>query len=176
MRWLMTLGERSRPDAPTYAECPGPNGARAVALVERLRPALPHPAGVAEPVTPRGLRRLVRDVRRSAGPAVQAVVRHRLHRRGLPPRRQAPRPGRRSADQVAREVGTHCRAAPHTEYAGGLARLADPIAALVIAVVAVKEGRDAWQGKGCCAVPAAAAAPSAETDGCGCRPGYDCCG
>lgn len=28
---------------------------------------------------------------------------------------------------------------------------ADPIAALVIAVVAVKEGLDAWQGKGCCA-------------------------
>lgn len=30
---------------------------------------------------------------------------------------------------------------------------ADPIAALVIASVAVKEGRDAWQGKGCCAAP-----------------------
>ncbi|MFJ1566697.1 cation transporter [Streptomyces erythrochromogenes] len=28
---------------------------------------------------------------------------------------------------------------------------ADPIAALVIAAVAVKEGRDAWRGKGCCA-------------------------
>lgn len=28
---------------------------------------------------------------------------------------------------------------------------ADPVAALVIAVIAVKEGRDAWQGKGCCA-------------------------
>ncbi|MBB6417833.1 hypothetical protein HDC93_003427 [Streptomyces sp. AK010] len=27
---------------------------------------------------------------------------------------------------------------------------ADPVAALVIAVIAVKEGRDAWQGKGCC--------------------------
>ncbi|MGX4695112.1 hypothetical protein [Streptomyces sp. JNUCC 63] len=34
MRWLMTLGERSRPEAPTYAECPGPNEARAVALVD----------------------------------------------------------------------------------------------------------------------------------------------
>jgi divalent metal cation (Fe/Co/Zn/Cd) transporter len=33
---------------------------------------------------------------------------------------------------------------------------ADPIAALVIAAVAVKEGRDAWRGDGCCAVPAAA--------------------
>lgn len=34
VRWLMTLGERSRPDTPTFAECPGPNEARAVALVE----------------------------------------------------------------------------------------------------------------------------------------------
>ncbi|MET9956523.1 cation transporter [Streptomyces sp. NPDC006339] len=31
---------------------------------------------------------------------------------------------------------------------------ADPVAALVIAAVAVKEGRDAWRGKGCCAAPA----------------------
>ncbi|WP_326600411.1 cation transporter [Streptomyces sp. NBC_01803] len=55
---------------------------------------------------------------------------------------------------------------------------ADPIAALVIAAIAAKEGRDAWQGKGCCAVPAAAAAPSPRTatDACGCRPGYACCG
>ncbi|WP_427919067.1 cation transporter [Streptomyces sp. cg40] len=54
---------------------------------------------------------------------------------------------------------------------------ADPIAALVIAVIAVREGRDAWQGKGCCAVPAATALPSAkaETDACGCRPGCACC-
>ncbi|MEU1570055.1 cation transporter [Streptomyces collinus] len=54
---------------------------------------------------------------------------------------------------------------------------ADPIAALVIAAIALKEGRDAWQGKGCCAPSAAAAAPSAdaETDACGCRPGCDCC-
>ncbi|WP_416069773.1 cation transporter [Streptomyces sp. AK02-01A] len=28
---------------------------------------------------------------------------------------------------------------------------ADPVAALALAVIAVKEGRDAWQGKGCCA-------------------------
>lgn len=50
---------------------------------------------------------------------------------------------------------------------------ADPIAALVIAAIAVKEGRDAWQGKGCCATPATAAvAPSADsaTDACGLRP------
>jgi len=54
---------------------------------------------------------------------------------------------------------------------------ADPIAALVIAAVAVKEGRDAWQGKGCCAAPAAAAtAPLQGTDASGCRPGCDCCG
>ncbi|MGW3027466.1 cation transporter [Streptomyces sp. NPDC001221] len=53
---------------------------------------------------------------------------------------------------------------------------ADPIAALVIAAIAVKEGRDAWQGKGCCA-PATAAVPSvdAPNDACGCRPGCDCC-
>jgi divalent metal cation (Fe/Co/Zn/Cd) transporter len=33
---------------------------------------------------------------------------------------------------------------------------ADPLAALVIAAVALKEGRDAWRGDACCAVPAAA--------------------
>nr|WP_031073107.1 cation transporter [Streptomyces sp. NRRL S-118] len=58
---------------------------------------------------------------------------------------------------------------------------ADPLAALVIAAIAVKEGRDAWQGKGCCAPPAVAAAAGAAsaagtgTDACGCRPGCDCC-
>ncbi|WP_406463298.1 cation transporter [Streptomyces sp. NBC_01622] len=52
---------------------------------------------------------------------------------------------------------------------------ADPIAALVIAAVAVKEGRDAWQGKGCCS-PSVAPAADAEAGGaCGCRPGCDCC-
>jgi divalent metal cation (Fe/Co/Zn/Cd) transporter len=30
---------------------------------------------------------------------------------------------------------------------------ADPVAALVIAVIAVKEGRDAWRGDTCCATP-----------------------
>ncbi|GGP80888.1 hypothetical protein [Streptomyces melanogenes] len=34
MRWLMALGERTRPDTPTFAECPGPHEARAVALVD----------------------------------------------------------------------------------------------------------------------------------------------
>ncbi|MBT2442809.1 cation transporter [Streptomyces sp. ISL-36] len=57
---------------------------------------------------------------------------------------------------------------------------ADPIAALVIAAIAVKEGRDAWQGKGCCAPTASAATTTsmggAETDACGCKPGCDCCG
>ncbi|MFI1279359.1 cation diffusion facilitator family transporter [Streptomyces sp. NPDC020858] len=52
---------------------------------------------------------------------------------------------------------------------------ADPIAALVIAVIAVKEGRDAWQGNGCCAAPAAAAVPAGQTDACSCRPGCACC-
>ncbi|MBK6012606.1 cation transporter [Streptomyces sp. MBT53] len=54
---------------------------------------------------------------------------------------------------------------------------ADPIAALVIAVIAVKEGRNAWQGKGCCA-PSAVAAPTVDTEAdgtCGCRPDCDCC-
>ncbi|MFD5097431.1 cation transporter [Streptomyces albidochromogenes] len=54
---------------------------------------------------------------------------------------------------------------------------ADPIAALVIAVIAVKEGRDAWQGKGCCA-PTAAVTPSAgaAADAYGsCGPGCACC-
>ncbi|MFH8370635.1 cation transporter [Streptomyces sp. NPDC018031] len=56
---------------------------------------------------------------------------------------------------------------------------ADPVAALVIAAIAVKEGRDAWQGKGCCAPSARDAAGSGEEtagpDTCGCRPGCDCC-
>jgi len=50
---------------------------------------------------------------------------------------------------------------------------ADPIAGLVIAAVAVKEGREAWRGEGCCAPTAAAHGQSsvAETsaacsDGC----------
>ncbi|MFH8411426.1 cation transporter, partial [Streptomyces sp. NPDC018019] len=53
---------------------------------------------------------------------------------------------------------------------------ADPVAALVIAAIAVKEGRDAWQGKGCCAPAKGHAAPTAVTVAapCGCRPGCDC--
>ncbi|MFD7668168.1 cation transporter [Streptomyces sp. NPDC059788] len=52
---------------------------------------------------------------------------------------------------------------------------ADPLAALVIAAVAVKEGRDAWQGKGCCAPPATAAPYERQAKAtCGCRPGCGC--
>jgi divalent metal cation (Fe/Co/Zn/Cd) transporter len=44
---------------------------------------------------------------------------------------------------------------------------ADPIAALVIAAVAVKEGRAAWRGDLCCAAPTTpAGGPGACTDGC----------
>ncbi|WP_229403536.1 cation transporter [Micromonospora okii] len=60
---------------------------------------------------------------------------------------------------------------------------ADPVAALVIAAVAVREGREAWRGDTCCAVPLTA--PDADTaaggpgdgggDPCGCRPGCSCC-
>nr|WSS59738.1 cation transporter [Streptomyces sp. NBC_01177] len=53
---------------------------------------------------------------------------------------------------------------------------ADPIAALVIAAIALKEGRDAWQGKGCCAPTATVPSAKAPADACGCRPGCDCCG
>jgi divalent metal cation (Fe/Co/Zn/Cd) transporter len=55
---------------------------------------------------------------------------------------------------------------------------ADPVSALVIAGVAVKEGRDAWQGKGCCAPSGTAAIPAVEaepSDACGCRAGCACC-
>lgn len=43
---------------------------------------------------------------------------------------------------------------------------ADPVAALVIATVAVKEGADAWRGKGCCATGATGTAGAACSDGC----------
>jgi divalent metal cation (Fe/Co/Zn/Cd) transporter len=57
---------------------------------------------------------------------------------------------------------------------------ADPIAALVIAGIAVREGIEAWRGDTCCAVPptlstAELAAPD-SADECGCQPGCDCCG
>ena len=54
---------------------------------------------------------------------------------------------------------------------------ADPIAALVIAVVAVKEGREAWRGDTCCTVPTTV--PATRADGadadCGRAPGCSCC-
>lgn len=49
---------------------------------------------------------------------------------------------------------------------------ADPIAGLIIAAVAVKEGREAWKGENCCAP--ASGHPTADT-GCGCTPGCTCC-
>jgi divalent metal cation (Fe/Co/Zn/Cd) transporter len=51
---------------------------------------------------------------------------------------------------------------------------ADPVAALVIAAVAVKEGREAWRGDACCAPGAGlAAASSKPADGEACTDG--CC-
>ncbi|GAA3509829.1 hypothetical protein [Streptomyces shaanxiensis] len=41
VRWLMPLGERTRPDAPTFAECPGPNEVRAVVLVDDVGQLFP---------------------------------------------------------------------------------------------------------------------------------------
>jgi divalent metal cation (Fe/Co/Zn/Cd) transporter len=52
---------------------------------------------------------------------------------------------------------------------------ADPIAALVIAAIAVKEGRDAWRGEGCCAPTAQLTPAAAQADTCGCQPGCSCC-
>jgi divalent metal cation (Fe/Co/Zn/Cd) transporter len=51
---------------------------------------------------------------------------------------------------------------------------ADPVAALGVAVVAVREGRQAWRGETCCAIPVAAGREGAG-DGCGCAAGCDCC-
>jgi Co/Zn/Cd efflux system component len=48
---------------------------------------------------------------------------------------------------------------------------ADPIAGLVIAAIALREGIQAWQGKGCCA-PAKPGATNAAEQG-ACRDG--CC-
>jgi divalent metal cation (Fe/Co/Zn/Cd) transporter len=49
---------------------------------------------------------------------------------------------------------------------------ADPIAGLVIAAVAVKEGRDAWRGEGCCAPSSAAEPGDTCVDDC-CAPVVD---
>ena len=52
---------------------------------------------------------------------------------------------------------------------------ADPVAALVIAAAAVKEGRDAWRGDACCGPLPPAASSSPDDDLCGCRQGCACC-
>ncbi|OIJ97643.1 cation transporter [Streptomyces sp. MUSC 14] len=57
---------------------------------------------------------------------------------------------------------------------------ADPVAALAIATVAVKEGRDAWRGEACWAASAAVTPgpgrqQAGATDACGCASGCDCC-
>ncbi|MDX3521982.1 cation transporter [Streptomyces scabiei] len=53
---------------------------------------------------------------------------------------------------------------------------ADPIAALVIAAVAVKEGREAWRGDACCAMPIGGVTDTKpDEDGCGCAPGCASC-
>lgn len=51
---------------------------------------------------------------------------------------------------------------------------ADPIAALVIAAVAVKEGREAWKGDSCCAPNAALITSEGDAPAGGCADG--CCG
>jgi divalent metal cation (Fe/Co/Zn/Cd) transporter len=55
---------------------------------------------------------------------------------------------------------------------------ADPIAGLVIAAVAIREGIEAWKGEGCCAPGGDAHAHAhADVDGCGCAEGCPdaCC-
>lgn len=57
---------------------------------------------------------------------------------------------------------------------------ADPVAALVIAAAAIREGRAAWKGDTCCAVPVLGVAPLDDEgnsdDHCAaCAPGCDCC-
>lgn len=56
---------------------------------------------------------------------------------------------------------------------------ADPVAGLVIAAVAIKEGRTAWRGEGCCGVGgshAVAIPAEAGVSGCNCGGGAPCCG
>jgi divalent metal cation (Fe/Co/Zn/Cd) transporter len=52
---------------------------------------------------------------------------------------------------------------------------ADPITALAVAGVAVKEGRAAWRGEACCSVPVTGSAGPVQGDGCGCPSGCACC-
>jgi divalent metal cation (Fe/Co/Zn/Cd) transporter len=48
---------------------------------------------------------------------------------------------------------------------------ADPIAGLIIAVVAAREGLEAWRGEGCCSP----VSRTSDDDGCGCTDGGDAC-
>jgi hypothetical protein len=41
----------------------------------------------------------------------------------------------------------------------------DPVAGLVIAAIALKEGREAWKGDGCCAPPTAVGLAAPSDDG-----------
>ena len=50
---------------------------------------------------------------------------------------------------------------------------ADPVAALVIAAVAVKEGRDAWRGDACCPAPVGSENQGTCETGCSCCPAAD---
>ncbi|OLF17045.1 cation transporter [Actinophytocola xanthii] len=50
---------------------------------------------------------------------------------------------------------------------------ADPLAALVIAGIAIREGLNAWRGDACCAVPLL---DEPRDDASGCGSGCDCCG
>ncbi|MBM7489501.1 hypothetical protein JOD64_000723 [Micromonospora luteifusca] len=50
---------------------------------------------------------------------------------------------------------------------------ADPAAVLIIAAVAVKEGREAWRGDSCCAPGTVLRSPTAGGDANGCDDG--CC-
>lgn len=52
---------------------------------------------------------------------------------------------------------------------------ADPLAALAVAGVAAKEGRDAWRGDTCCTPTPTTPAALADADTCGCQPGCSCC-
>jgi Cation efflux family len=51
---------------------------------------------------------------------------------------------------------------------------ADPVAALAIAAVALREGRNAWRGEDSCCAPTALDAVG-DTDTCRCEPGCACC-
>jgi divalent metal cation (Fe/Co/Zn/Cd) transporter len=51
---------------------------------------------------------------------------------------------------------------------------ADPAAALVIAGVAAREGRQAWRGESCCPTPGAAADAGHPDGACDCAPGCEC--